>query len=153
MIKKTGFSLLEIVIVIGILGLITAFVISPFTNFRNTQLLRVSAEDVLSTLAKARTKTLAGHNDSAYGVHFESNRLVLFAGETYNQNSPYNEVITIHPLINVSNISLTGGGSDLVFRRLTGAATKSGTVTLSLASDASVTKIITISASGIAWSN
>lgn len=151
--KQSGFSLIEIVIVLGILVLVSAFLVSPFTNFRNTQILQVSVEDVLSTLNKARTQTLAGHGDSAYGVHLETNRVVLFAGETYNASDPTNQAVNLHSLVNISNISLSGGGSSVVFRRLTGTTTKTGTVTLSLASDSSVNKVITIPATGIAWSN
>ncbi len=151
--KQSGFSLIEIVIVLGILVLISAFLVSPFANFRNTQILQVSVEDVLSTLNKARTQTLAGHGDSAYSVRLETNRVVLFPGETYSANDPNNQVVNLHSLVNISNISLSGGGSSVVFRRLTGATTKTGTITLSLASDSSVNKVITIPASGIAWSN
>lgn len=150
---KNGFSLIEVLIVIGIIVVLSSLVISPFSSFRDQQVLRGSVEDVLSTIAKARTATLAGLDDSAYGVHFQSDSLVIFPGSTYQAGAVGNEVVSLNPLTNISAINLTGGATDITFQRLSGVTAVSGTITVSLVSSSTQNRIITIQPTGTATSN
>lgn len=144
---------METLVVLAILMLLLALVIFPFANFRDRQVLQMGAQDVLSTLAKARTQTLSGLNDSAYGVHLAADRLVLFVGDSYNAADPNNQTVLLNSSVTISGLNLTGGASDIAFRRLTGTATKSGTIAVALVADATQTKTITIAGSGVAWVN
>lgn len=151
--SKRGFTIVEMLVVLGLIVLLATFVTQPFKSFRDSQVLLGSVEDVLSTLSKARSETLAGLNDSAYGAHFQSDRLVLFAGSSYQAGAAGNETILLNQLTTISAINLTGGGSDLVFQRLSGEAASSGTVTIGLVNSPSQTKTVTILTSGIAGAN
>ena len=147
-VKTAGFTLIEIVIAVTILVLIGALLFSAFRTFSTRHTLDGAAMEVRSVLAEARAQTLESLNDSAYGVHIQSDRLVLFKGTTYVANDANNRTILMSSRITLST-SLTPSGSDVLFQRLTGKATQTGTVTVTLKSDATQTRTITITQSGL----
>jgi hypothetical protein len=110
---------------------------------------QAGAEQVLSTLAAAREKTLAGINNSQYGVHFQSDRLILFRGASYPGTTV--QTIDLDSTITIPTITLAGGGTNVIFNRLTGATAQTGTIVVRLASDATQSIIITIAATGAAY--
>ncbi|MEI8270282.1 MAG: hypothetical protein WCG45_02850, partial [bacterium] len=67
----------------------------------------------------------------------------------YNSNNASNEIINIPSPARISSITLTGGATEVYFNRLTGTASKTGTVVVSITSDANLTKTITISSTGV----
>lgn len=152
MIKLThrlGFTLIEVLIALGIIIVIASITFKPFNNFRDSEALNGAVEEVLSTLQQARGQTLASTGDSQYGVHLAATQLVLFTGVTYNSAASTNQAVTLSSLVNLSNISLAGGGSDIIFARLTGATSQSGSLVLALKSDATQSRTITINSNGI----
>lgn len=146
---KKGFTITETLIVIAIIAVIVTIVVSAFSKFNNNQSLGGAIGEVTSTLNEARANTLASYDNSAYGVHFQTDKVVLFKGGVYSSSDSDNEDVILSSKISISNISLTGGGSDVVFKRLTGKTDQNGTITLSLISDPTKTKTITIHGSGI----
>ena len=116
---KKGFTITELVIVIAILAIIVTIVASAFSKFNNNQSLGGAVGEVTSTLNEARANTLASYNNIAYGVHFQADKVVFFKGSTYSSSDPDNEDIILSSKISVSNIALSGGGSDVIFKRLT----------------------------------
>ncbi|MES2315660.1 MAG: GspH/FimT family pseudopilin [Patescibacteria group bacterium] len=150
---KKGISALEIMIVLGIIVILAAIIIPQFSSTRQNQLLKSATTDILSALDKARSQTLASVNSSEYGVHFQSDRVIIFAGTTYSAGASGNETITIITPASISNVSLggvSGSSGDMYFNRLSGAPNTTGTVTVS---NSSMSKIITISATGAASLN
>jgi prepilin-type N-terminal cleavage/methylation domain-containing protein len=143
-----GITFLELVIVIAIIGIIIAVALPQFSTIKNAQIIKGAGEDILSVLGKARSQTLASLNSSQYGVHFESNRVIIFTGTVYNSGDTSNVIENISAPAVISSISLTGGGSDIYFNRLNGTVSKTGTIVVSIPSSASFTKTITISATG-----
>ena len=149
MLKTKGFSLLEIIIALAILGVIATLVINPFTSFRDHQVLNGAVEEILASLQQARVKTLSSEGGNQYGIHFASNQVVLFAGTTYDPVNPSNQDIGLSSSVTISGISLAGGSSDIVFQKLTGVTNQSGTVTIELNSDPTLVKTVTINSNGI----
>ena len=124
-------------------------VVSGLVSFRKTSILTSSVELVASSLLGARTKTLSSEGGYQYGVHFESDRVVLFRGASYVAGDP-NNLVTVLPVeVEVSSIALLGGGADLVFARLTGVTSQYGSVTVRVKSDVARTRTISILATGI----
>lgn len=151
--SQKGITFIELLIVIAIIIILIAVVSPQFSKVKNLQILKGTGEDVVSLLRKARSETLASLNSTEYGVHFSSNQVVLFSGTTYNPNSASNQIDSISSPATISAISLTGGAVDVYFNRLSGTASKTGTITISISSDASLTKTITISGTGVASIN
>lgn len=145
-----GITAIEILIVIGVLGIIFSIVIPQLSKTRELQALKNGAQDVLSSIDKARAETLSSLNSSVYGVHFQSDRVIIFKGAVFSTGDTNNETIDIITPATISNINLTGGGSEIYFNRLSGMPNKTGSVTVSTSS---YSRVITISATGAASSN
>ena len=151
--RNAGFTLLEMVMVLAVIAIISAISVSSFLRVNRDRAIITETEKVLSLVGKARSFTLAAKDGRAYGVHFEQGKAVLFLGPTYNAATASNEAQVLNKEVRISAISLAGGGSEVVFSKLTGTTAQSGTITLALVNDASITKVITIAATGIAYSN
>ena len=80
--QKNGYTLIELAIVIAIIGIILAIVIVPLSKFRKQEALQNTTNAITSILNEARTKTLAGYNNTTYSVRIESTRAILFVGTT-----------------------------------------------------------------------
>lgn len=146
---KGGFSLIELLIVVVIIATIAAFLLSSLFRSQERQNLNAASDDVVSLVAEARSRTLAARNDSVWGVHFETERVVLFAGPTFSEGAPENKEATFPKRVIISDIDLASAGDDIIFTRLSGETGQYGTITISLENDSSQNKIITVSATGV----
>ncbi len=148
--KSSGFSLIEIVIVIAIITIVTTLAFQSFGNGTAQESLNKGAATIVAELGRARSLTLSSKDALQYGVHIDQNSIVLFSGDTYFASEQTNASVTLDATVAVTATSLTGGGSDIVFQRLTGITAQYGTITLTSTSDASKTRTITIYQSGLA---
>ena len=151
--SQRGLTLIEILLALAIVGIVSAVGMSALSNANKNQALTLESEKVLSLLSRARSETLAAKDSSAFGVHFETSKAVLFKGPTYGAGASGNDIQALSDLVTISSISLSGGTSDVVFQKLTGAASASGTIRLSLLSNASASTTITIAPTGAAYNN
>jgi prepilin-type N-terminal cleavage/methylation domain-containing protein len=150
---KQGVTLLEIMIVLAIVVILIAVVVPQFSRMRENQVIKNAVADVVSTLSRARSSTLASIDSSEYGVHFQSDQVIIFKGTAYSPGDTDNEIINITSPASISNVTLGGVSAtsgDVYFSRLSGAPSDTGTVTIS---STNFSKIITISATGTASSN
>lgn len=144
---KIGFTLIEMLVSIAVIGALAVLAISGFNSFRESAQLSEAHFAILGILRDARARTLSGEKNMQYGVHFETNQVVIFVDSSYNPESASNEARALPSLARVSSISL-GGAVDVIFARLSGSASASGTVTIESVSNPSKTKTITILSSG-----
>jgi len=151
MFPAKGFTVIEVLVAIALAGIIAAIGVASFVNWNTTEALDTETGKIISLLLEARSLTISGSDSSAFGVHFESGKAVLFRGSTYTPESPSNRTQALHDEVRISSIALTGGASDVVFKKLTGATAQSGTVTLVSARDAQKTRTITITLTGVAY--
>ena len=151
--NKKGFTAIEFLIALSILSVLTAIIFTSMSRFRSGKALQAVSEDILSLLDEGRADTLSAKDSYAYGVHFESSEITLFRGAAYSSSDPNNRTVDIDGAVEISSISLAGGGPDVLFHRLTGKTGQSGTITIRLKSDTSKTKTILIEASGVASSD
>ncbi len=144
-----GFTLIELIIVIAILFILIVGLVAAFASFTKGHALSGAAESALSLLEKARSQTLASIGDTQYGARFDASSMTLFAG-SYSGGAPGNVVFPYDSRVTMSNISLSGAGSEVIFKRLSGATDQSGTITFSLPNSPTVpAKVIMVSNSGL----
>lgn len=148
---RKGFSIAEVVIIIAIVAILTALAVNRFSSIRQRQSVETAVADIISTLNKASSKTLASYNSTNYGVHFEANAIVVFSGTTYSgnlndpSNDPYTSIVSPASITNVTLNGSSGVSGDFYFNRLTGVPSKTGTITVTAGS---FSRIITIGATG-----
>jgi len=144
-----GFTIIEIIVAVAILMVISVFTLVALNTFRENQSLKNSVNETIALINQARSKTLSSQDFSQYGIHFESSRIVLFKGTIFSEPNPDNVVLTLASSIEISSISLDGGGVDLVFQKLTGKTDQFGSIIFRVKNDISKTKTIDIKNTGI----
>jgi len=145
----SGFSLIEIIVAIAMLLIVAGITLYSFSSLNDTNALEVSVAGAVSNLSEARSKTLASIGSNQYGVHIDSDETVLFVGSTYSSTDPNNVTVSLNKVVEIANISLNGGGSDIVFDRLTGQTSEHGSFIVRLKDNTNASSTITIFQTGI----
>ena len=151
--KTAGFTLFELVLVIAVIGVMASIVVISFSGFRTGQTIPTAVDEITSLLQKAESDTLSGLGGNQYGVHLQSDRAVLFSGTTYSSTSTSNIAIINDSNIAIASTTLQGGGSEVLFNKLTGETADYGTFIVKNTSTAVGQKTITISKTGLVSSN
>jgi len=142
--KNSAFTLVEILIVIAIMIILTTFSITSFVNFSKRQALDASTQALASGLRDARSQTLASVEASQYGVAINTDGFTLFTGPVYNPSASTNKTFNFNQYVSASSDL-----SDVVFQRLTGNSSASGTIDVYLISDPLVKRTVSINGSGL----
>lgn len=156
---KKGFTLLEVLIVIGIMMLLMTIIFSSI-RMVNDSLRAKTHQEIYSQLLSASRRARDGAENSDWGLYFdineitkEANFLVLYAGESYATRDTSNDLKTyIDPEIIFSDISLVdspgyiGNGYEISFSSVSGDPHQIGTITLTSGEKQT---LITIDSTGI----
>lgn len=134
-------------IVVGIIAIVSAFTIASLSTFRQQSDLDSDAQGVLAALRLARSRTISSENAQSHGVHFSSATYTLFTGRAYDQSATTNEAHALGDRIELYVIALSTSTDVVLFDRLTGFTSTTGT--LHLRSEGSdLSRVIRIDASG-----
>lgn len=144
---QNGFTLIELLVSIAIVTLLAALGLSSFINSRNVRDLSNSGSEVLSVLRQAQAKTLAGEGNTTWGVRIEAPRYILFRGASY-AGATLTEIFSLPTSIEIANITLAGGGQEVVFNKLTGRTIQTGTFDVRVKGTGGAVFSVTIDSSG-----
>ncbi|MCH7597762.1 prepilin-type N-terminal cleavage/methylation domain-containing protein [Patescibacteria group bacterium] len=147
--NQSGLTIIEIMIAVSVVVVLAALSFQVFNVFIKRQALDKDTQKIVSMLKEARSATLASRANSVYGVHFVATRTVMFKGTVFIESDSNNRELSLNPRVQITVTNLNGGGSDIIFDRLTGATDQYGSITLSLVASTSITKIISIEETGI----
>lgn len=109
-----GFTMLELLLVIGAAILIAAFTVPVGIRFFQTQSLDEATSGILETLRRAQNQAIFQKNDSAFGVKFLSGSYILFQGSLYGEVPSEDESFALPSGV------FTSGIGEIVFAKLTG---------------------------------
>jgi prepilin-type N-terminal cleavage/methylation domain-containing protein len=112
--RNSGFTLIEILMVIGIIAVIASFGMLMSMDFYRGFAFRSEQNTLVSVLTKARNKAMANINEKPHGVRVEQGKYIIFEGAAYDPLNPNNIEIKAAP--NVSN----NGPVTVVFEQLSG---------------------------------
>ncbi|OGI57594.1 hypothetical protein A3B85_00780 [Candidatus Nomurabacteria bacterium RIFCSPHIGHO2_02_FULL_37_13] len=79
---KRGFTLVEIIIVLAIMGIIISFGMIIDLNVFKTNILQAEQSTIVATLEKARSRSMSNMFTSAHGVCYIAPNYVIFRGRT-----------------------------------------------------------------------
>jgi Tfp pilus assembly protein FimT len=133
--KGGGFTLIEIVIILGVLMIVLILSTSALYTLTRKTDLDTSRDNIVSTLNTARNKTLASEGSAQYGIYFDTsltpNRYVLFQGPNYvSRNLSFDEIHNLSSSLEISSISFNGVNSEVIFNRLEGDTDNYGLVSI-----------------------
>ncbi len=130
-IYKKGFTVVELLVILGVLILLVSIFLSTFVQFRKHQSLLMDTDTIVGVLRQARNQTLSSQNSVNYGVHITAPTVTLFVGPSYSAGAGNNQVFSLSSTDTIVNVALTGGGSDVIFNRLSGETAQNGSITVS----------------------
>jgi len=138
---EKSFTLLEILLVIGIISVLLVFIVPVSLDFYKSQQLEVQTQSIIQTLRRAQSKATVVELDSSFGVYFGTSNYTLFKGNSYllSRDVQYDEIFDLPGLINLTGLS------EVVFSKFEGKPNVTGNIILSSDSD---TKTININQVG-----
>jgi len=119
-----GYSLIEIIFVIAIIGFLSSISISAFSKMRQVNQPKYASFVFADALKEASIKSKSSEEDSSWGVKINSSNIVVFSGSTYGSRSSSMDRIYDIP----ANLSFSGP-TEIVFTKFYGLPSASGTTT------------------------
>jgi len=121
-----GFTLIEILLVIAIIGLLAFLCIPLGLELYRSQQLDTTADGLVQALARARSKAISGEFDSNFGIYLSENKYILYKGQSFDlRDQAYDEVF--EPAGNI----IFSGLSQLNFSKISGQPSQIGKIIIS----------------------
>lgn len=125
MFKNSGFTLVEILLVLGLLAVVAGLTMPLSVQWIQRSELRVAAAEVGQSLRRAQILAQAVDHDSNWGVDVRLGSVTLFQGSSYeSRDTSFDEVFELSAAITPSGVG------EVVFDTLTGAPQSTGDVVL-----------------------
>lgn len=134
---KRGFTFVEVLISLGIIGLLVGLAIPFYQTFYLSSQLDNTTSELVQTLRDAQQKAMASESGQAFGVRLEQRRFILFR-EFYNPSDSYNEITNLPNTVWISS----GVGQNIVFNQLKG--TTSNLISITIKSSGNRSRNISI---------
>lgn len=150
---KRSFTLIELLIVIGVIIILLGLTIISLKLFYKTSDLDNTTQEIISALRLAQSKALASEGASQHGVYFDDttspHQYTLFKGGSYaGRETSADEIHKFPESVEIYNINLNGG-KEVVFNRVDGRALPAGDLGIRLIANPFKTKNIYIQGSGL----
>lgn len=146
-----GFTLTELLIVIGIFAIIAAVAVPIYGNWQTMAQSDEAASAIIQNLRLAKTRSEAGLNNAPHGIYLEVNEstddtFTIYQGNSYaSRNTDYDQE-TI--LASALNLTTTLAGNEINFTKGLGEPSATGTITI-VHEATNETIIISINSSGV----
>ncbi len=132
--SSAGFTLMEILISIAVLGLLAALAVANFGGTRTDKVLKITATNIAFALEEAKSNALAGKGGENHGLHISEDTFIVFSGNSYNASDPDNRPQTIDSQL---MLTTTASSEAIIFSRITGNVPAVSTTTISETADSS----------------
>lgn len=150
---KSGFTLLEILLVIAILGVISALGSYYLVGYKSSTEIDETANQIVGKLRETQAKAMTGEDNLSWGVHFDNT----------DANDPYYEIFSgaAYPGTIVEKIYLksfapdmkfqtptSGNSINIIFSKISGSPGSQQSIVVYLSSLPDATKTIVVETSG-----
>ncbi len=151
--KGRAFTLIELLIVIGILIILTAITVPLFRSFQKESDLKNTTQEIINVLRLAQSQTLASRRDKSWGVWFSTSTIpqqyTLFEGQNYSLRiTSSDETYKLPNTVEAYEISLTGDSPEVIFNQIVGTTDQPGSISLRLKDDILKTRQVIVKSSG-----
>lgn len=145
LIRKRGFTVTEVIMVVALIVIISAISVNVFYSFREKKALDKDVDSIVSTIEKTKNMSLNRKNDSSYGLYFASSSITVFSG---NSHLTGNNILKydLESIVKISTTSLSFNATEIGFAKVTGLPNATGTIVLSTPS---YSKTITVYGTGL----
>ena len=93
-----GFSFIEVIVVVGLLGLLLSVGTIVSFDYLNRQQLRVASEAVFDALQQAQANADSQTNAQSFGVKILQDEAVRFEGSSYATRAPSQDITFVFPM-------------------------------------------------------
>jgi prepilin-type N-terminal cleavage/methylation domain-containing protein len=147
----SGFSLIEILLVISILVIISTSVFLWFANYQRQTEIESASKMIMSSLRDARSRSTSGKDFMKWGVFFDgaNNKFILFRDEGGYAGATVKEETYLSKYVEFDSASLSGGCNEIIFEKINGATAQNCAIKIADKSNASNFIDITITSSGL----
>lgn len=117
---QRGFTLIELVIIVSIVVILLGFITINLVGSQRAASLNSTEQILLADLKQQQLKSMIGDTEGretadSYGVHFDSNKYILFHGATYSSTDDSNYTINLENSMQFNNANY-----DVVFLKRSG---------------------------------
>lgn len=135
-----AFSLLELLLVMGLVSILAATALPLSTAIYSRTLVRTKADEFGASLRQARANTIAGKENSQWGVRSTASSITLYKGTSFaTRDSAFDQSFVVP-----SSISITQ--DEIVFLPVTGGVASAQSVTVSNAVETVTIEVTTVGA-------
>ena len=140
--KFQGFTLVEILLVIGLMSAIIALSAPLLTNFVGKNSVAVARQVAVSSLQRAQILSRKMSHDEGWGVNISTGLITVYKGSQFATRDPiYDEVTSI------STEVLISGDTDVIFTKFDGKPLSP--VSLNLSDGNNDSYVVTVNSAGV----
>lgn len=99
--KQTGFTFIELIVVLGILGTLLGIVVVNLLSATQKTSLQTTTTTLVSDLSRQQIRAMA---QGTQGIYFETEQYTLFSGASYVATDSANAVIPLGESIEINNV-------------------------------------------------
>ncbi len=123
--NKNGFTLLELLLVVGLMGLLAVIGAPMYLSLQSENEMNITSVTVADALRRAQLKAQAVDGDSAWGVEINTGTTTLFKGQNFvNRDQTFDENFSTN-----NNVVLSGI-KEIIFSAFSGLPVSTGTIIL-----------------------
>lgn len=147
----SGFSLIEILLVISILAIISTSVFIWFSNYQRQTEIESASKMIIGSLRDAQSRSISGKDFMGWGIFFDdtNNKFILFRDEGGYAGASVKEETYLSSYVEFDGNSLSGGCNEIIFEKISGAAAQNCAIKIVDKSNSSNFIDITITGSGL----
>ena len=143
--KNKGFTLIEILVVLGISIILATGGLFSLSNLRRHQSLRLAAEGMVAFLRDAQQKSISQEEGSGWGAHFDNS---ASDRDSYWRFGGTDPMIVSEKVVLSPGIELDTPSDNVFFDKVSGLPDSATVVKIKLSNDPSTFRTITINVQG-----
>lgn len=152
--KNPGITLIELIVVIGIFGILLSAVSWSLSGFMNANQLNIHTEQLVHQLRTAQSHARLNLKDAHWGIHLDHNdggphgSYTFFKGETFGADPEFDMEFPLPRSVRLTSLNIEGDSDSIVFEKNSGTTHTTGSFVVYNHNDPDTHYTISINALG-----